>query len=195
MSNTYKLKNGNHLRVEQDEIPQDPREWSNLGKMVCFHNRYDLGDKHDIEKNNFKNWNELKIVLFRDYKAIIALEIILYDHSGIAMSTSRNYPFNCNWDAGQVGWIYTTNEAIKEAYDVTEIAPELLKEVENNLVVEVKTYSQYLEGDIYRFTEYELKVCDLGCEHEMIVDCVGGFYGSDPKTNGMLEHLSSEIED
>jgi len=195
MSKTYKLKNGNFLRVEQEEQPQDPREWDNLGKMICFHNRYDLGDTTQLKKDDFDSWDDLKTVLTSDYEAVIVLPIILYDHSGISVSTTREYPFNCRWDSGQVGWIYTTNEAIKEVYDVTEVTPELLKEVTDSLVDEVKTYSQYLEGDIYCFTEYELKVCDLGCEHEITVGCVGGFYGYDPKKNGMLEHLSSEIED
>lgn len=36
------------LRVEHDDITlNNPREWDNLGTMVCWHNRYDLGDSHD----------------------------------------------------------------------------------------------------------------------------------------------------
>ena len=35
------------LDVIYDEAARSPREWSNLGTMVCFHGRYDLGDKHD----------------------------------------------------------------------------------------------------------------------------------------------------
>ena len=34
------------LRIVQDIDPQNPRtEWDNLGKMFCWHSRYDLGDK------------------------------------------------------------------------------------------------------------------------------------------------------
>lgn len=33
------------LKLQRDEYPDDPREWSNLGKMVCFHRRYNLGDE------------------------------------------------------------------------------------------------------------------------------------------------------
>jgi len=35
------------LDVMYDETPESPRGWSNLGTMVCFHGRYDLGDEHD----------------------------------------------------------------------------------------------------------------------------------------------------
>lgn len=38
-TNPYRLK------VVYDENPESPREWSNLGTMVCFHKRYDLGDE------------------------------------------------------------------------------------------------------------------------------------------------------
>jgi len=37
------------LDVIYDETARSPREWSNLGKMICFHGRYDLGDKHDYK--------------------------------------------------------------------------------------------------------------------------------------------------
>ena len=35
------------LDVMYDETARSPREWSNLGTMVCWHSRYGLGDKHD----------------------------------------------------------------------------------------------------------------------------------------------------
>jgi transitional endoplasmic reticulum ATPase len=45
-----KARIGNEkLRIIQDEDPMNPRtEYDNFGKMVCFHRRYDLGDKHEF---------------------------------------------------------------------------------------------------------------------------------------------------
>lgn len=40
---------GYNLQVFRDEYAENPREWDNLGKMVCWHRRYNLGDKHDYE--------------------------------------------------------------------------------------------------------------------------------------------------
>jgi hypothetical protein len=37
------------LSIVQDMDPQGPREWDNMGKMVCWHRRHDLGDKHDFK--------------------------------------------------------------------------------------------------------------------------------------------------
>ncbi|MEG0092201.1 MAG: hypothetical protein RSA20_10290, partial [Oscillospiraceae bacterium] len=41
------------LQVMQDDEPLNPREdYDNFGKMVCWHSRYNLGDKHDYEDTN-----------------------------------------------------------------------------------------------------------------------------------------------
>lgn len=36
--------NGVKIEIVQDFDPESPREWANLGTMICFHSRYDLGD-------------------------------------------------------------------------------------------------------------------------------------------------------
>ena len=33
------------VRIKRDDYPQNPREWDNLGTMVCGHRRYCLGDE------------------------------------------------------------------------------------------------------------------------------------------------------
>lgn len=34
------------LKIVHDEHPESPREWSNLGTMICFHPHGNLGDRH-----------------------------------------------------------------------------------------------------------------------------------------------------
>jgi hypothetical protein len=46
----HKLKSGNILRVIHDESPESPRQWYNLGKMICSHHNYNLGDKQLDDK-------------------------------------------------------------------------------------------------------------------------------------------------
>jgi len=48
------------LKIEQDEDAEDPREFDNLGIMVCFHKRYNLGDKTDLSSDQFNGWDELE---------------------------------------------------------------------------------------------------------------------------------------
>lgn len=45
---TYHYR-GCKIRVVQDEDPSSPREWDNLGTMVCWHGRYNLGDERPSE--------------------------------------------------------------------------------------------------------------------------------------------------
>ena len=40
---------GYKLSVFRDEDAPNPREWDNLGRMVCWHRRYNLGDEHSFE--------------------------------------------------------------------------------------------------------------------------------------------------
>ena len=48
---TMKDKEDNEytLEVMQDEYPIDPRSWGNLCTMICWHQRYKLGDDHSFE--------------------------------------------------------------------------------------------------------------------------------------------------
>jgi len=77
-----------------------------------------------------------KLVDTEDVHTILPL--YLYDHSGITISTS---PFGCNWDSGQVGWVFITNQTIKEE-GIDE------SKVEEYLKSEVETYDQYLTGEV-----------------------------------------------
>lgn len=40
------LDNGLTIHIHADDSPESPREWDNLGRMVCWHSRYKLGDEH-----------------------------------------------------------------------------------------------------------------------------------------------------
>ena len=42
-------ENGYCLQVYRDEFAENPREWDNLGKIVCWHRRYNLGDQHEYD--------------------------------------------------------------------------------------------------------------------------------------------------
>lgn len=88
------------LKIFVDEHAENPREWENLAVMVCWHRRYNLGDKH-----YFKDPDDFKKKVKE--KDNIILPLYLYDHSGITISTS---PFGCQWDSGQVGFIYCSKK-------------------------------------------------------------------------------------
>ncbi|MHC4619185.1 MAG: hypothetical protein ACYTEQ_15685 [Planctomycetota bacterium] len=60
------------VRIEQDPDAESPREWDNLGIMVCFHGRYTLGDDadtHGLKSEYFDGWAELEAHLRRPCKS------------------------------------------------------------------------------------------------------------------------------
>lgn len=66
------------LQVMHDDEPMNPREdYDNFGKMLCWHSRYNLGDKHD-----YSDTNELLMRLVLD--SIGADTVIDYVKSGKA---------------------------------------------------------------------------------------------------------------
>lgn len=120
-------KDGNKykLTVEQEDYAESPREWSNLATMVCWHRRYNLGDKHQyndmhemledladkagVEYDEDINSPNLMTKLAPYY---LIKPLYLYDHSGITMSTSDGYPYNDRWDAGVVGFAYISKNDV-----------------------------------------------------------------------------------
>ena len=79
----------------------------------------------------------------------IMLNIYMYDHSGITIKTS---PFSCPWDSGQIGFIYVSKKKIKKEYGWKVLTKKRITQIENYLKNEVKTYDQYLRGEVYGYS-------------------------------------------
>ena len=123
MSLLEEFYKGHMIVVNYDEVYQDesPREWDNFGTMMCWHNRYILGDKHKHNSpENFiyffladnhedlydklerycerkgnqlgYNWGATLEELMAVFnKVALVLPLYLYDHNGISMSTSSGH--------------------------------------------------------------------------------------------------------
>jgi len=160
MEETVQYK-GHTISIERDEDPINPRENDNMGKMVCFHDNYVLGDKHDLKHDDFSGWDELKSYLVKELGAVIILPLYLYDHSGITMRTS---PFSCRWDSGQVGFIYASKETVIKEWKVCNKRTKA--KVEKYLEGEVKSYDKYITGEAYGFIIDEHGESCCGYEEE-----------------------------
>jgi len=161
------------IKVVQDSDPQSPREWDNLGTMVCFHNRYDLGDKHNYNSDDYSGWDEMKRAIIKNENVGVILPLYLYDHSGITMNTTG---FNCRWDSGQVGFIYISKKKMLEEYGGKYVTKKLKERVEKYLVAEVETYDKFLTGEVYGVKVWKLK--KNGKKKKEIHAC-WGFYDED----------------
>ena len=177
------------IEIIQDSDPESPREWDNLGTMICQHRRYNLGDKHDYYLDECESWSDVQKEL--EYPPVI-LNLYLYDHSGITISCE---PFGDKWDSGQVGFIFATKDNLLKEYG--KVDEEVIQKAINVLKGEVETYDQYLTGDVYGYKVYEISVCNYGHEHREEVESCWGYYGKDScmeEAEGIVEYyIKKEI--
>ena len=168
----------NHtIEIFQDENPENPiKEWDMLGEFICWHSRYDLGNSKRFDtpeevREYAKKTNSLLYPLF------------MYDHSGIALSLSNSqYPFNCRWDAGQLGYVLIDREKALKEYSKKILTKKLKQKIYEVIQGEVNTYNQYLSGDVYGY-----KVIDKdGTE----IDSCWGYYGMED----VIEEAKSMVD-
>jgi hypothetical protein len=165
------MKTRFELEVEHDNDPMNPRtDWDNFTTMICSHRRYSIGDEHNYKSENFDSWEEMKEQILLDFKVLLIKPLYMYDHSGITIKTSS---FDCRWDSGQIGWVFIDEKQWKSLYGEVEVTEDKLDSI---LESEVKVYDEYLTGNVYQYTIYEINTCDLGHEHKSVVESCGSFY-------------------
>ena len=166
---------GHTIKIYHDPDAESPREWSNLGTLICWHRRYRLGDSHQFDSPeaflrdlaDVSDHSDLSMEQLRDRaeRKAILLPVFLYDHSGLAMNTIG---FHCPWDSGQVGYVYVTLEAVREEFGVKRVTKALREKTEDILRAEIVSYDAYLAGRVYGYV----------IEHDgEEVDACWGFFG------------------
>ena len=179
--------NGYEINIYQDSDPESPREWDNLGTMVCFHKRYDLGDQHPYNSGDYDGWNELKAAILDDHPGAIILPLYLYDHSGLSIST-RSFvgrSHHGDWDSMSIGFIYVDRDAILEEYGWKVLTAARRLRIESYLNGEVDTYDQYLRGDVYGY-----EITDPAGEP---VDSCWGYFGIEDTLLNARERIPTPI--
>lgn len=150
------------VKVVQDDDPMNPRtEWDNICTMVCFHRRYNLGDKHNFTPESIREY------LSENKKTVFWKPLYLYDHSGITISTG---PFSCSWDSGQVGYIFVERDRFLKEFGFKKMTKKAKERLETLLDDEVESYDNYLTGKVYGYIIEEE-------EDGNIVDSCWGFNG------------------
>lgn len=157
------------ISIEYDDDPQSPRDWSNLGMMICFHNRYNLGDDHPYDLDNYETEEEFLEALKREHDATVILPLYLLDHSGLSMSCGD---YGDPWDSGQVGVILDTSKG-REELGLTRdrFGRDDLEAVARILESEVEVYDQYLKGMVYGYTVHD--------DDGLPLDSCWGYYGEE----------------
>ena len=168
----HALDNGNVVTLAYDSDPwESPREWDNLGTIIHWHPRYDLGDERldpritrveVADRYYFGSGGE-------------SLYVYLLDHSGLYLSTSPS-PAYGGWDTSLVGIIgVTRNEIIAEYGDDSPESRNLARQV---LRGEIETLNKWINGEVYCWT--------LEDSEGDIIESVGGYYDLDQARDDAL---------
>ncbi len=178
---------GKTITIFQDsDVAESPRDWDNLGTMVCEHPHYNLGDcdckkwhaEHsgelpNREREEIGDYKEL-FLAFLAHENVFALPLYLLDHSGLWMRTSRFAEDPGGWDTSHIGYIYIAKAKFRKEFGKwnKRKARELLEQ-------EVTTYSDYLIGNVWGY-----RVVDSSGES---VDSCSGFIGDYDEKGGCLD--------
>ena len=190
-----------NIEIKQDDCDYSPREWDNLGTMVCWHSRYNLGDEQpnhthqqwlvnlaenylEPYQDKISGWytNELWDYAFYNN---IPKDIIpkLWDVANKyyiilplfvyehGSITMNTSGYRCPWDSGQVGFIYVSIADVKKEYGWKRLTSKRRAQIESYLQGEVTTYDHYLTGDVWGYV--------IEDEEENHIDSCWGFYEYD----------------
>jgi hypothetical protein len=156
---TFKLSDTKELRIVLDEDSSMFYSdlWENGVTFFSNHKHYssegvnkNINLESDIERSRFEN------------EGYIIIPVYAYIHSGITVSL---VPFNCRWDSGLFGHL---------AFKKGEFG-------ENNQGLKgfIAQWNSLLSGEVYGYQIIETETCNLGHEHEEVIDSCYGFYGYD----------------
>lgn len=172
--------NGYNVEIRHDDWQENPREYGYCtSTLVTAHRRYTFGEEKltgyagSIVADFEAHLNDEEL----SHKDIICLEVYLYEHGGVALSTS---PFTCQWDSGQLGYIYEKRSDIRAEFGVKRISPKLEQKIFDRLDSEIETLGYWANGDVYCYS-----INDETC---------GGFYGWDHEASGLIEAATDAVD-
>lgn len=171
------------ITIHYDTDSESPRKWENMGVMVAFHKRYNLGDDgHGFNSADYNSWDELENAILKKFgKNSVILPVYMMDHSGLSVST---VPYSCPWDSGQIGFIVAEASRIRECYCVKRVTKDVRERAARSLKAEVEVYSNFISGNVYGM--------EMDLEDGSETESVYGFYGNDTATNGMRDYVPAE---
>lgn len=175
---TYRNESENlEVEVIIDEFGghDNPLTWDEgfLRFLALEHRRYDIGtEQHDYDSLTQEWESAMK-------REALLFPVYMYEHSQVAYSLGRSYPFNCPWDSSQCGFMVVEKEAMeKEGWGRERLVEYLSAKLDE--------YTAWCNGYIYAWGSYKVTKCDLGHEHREIEDSCGGYIGLDHEELGLL---------
>jgi len=182
---TIEMTNNRKLEIKVDESPDDPRGWDNFGTLICFHKRYDLGDKHEFQheiksiddKSGYEDFymdDPKGLLEYMHDKAVIKLPVYMLDHSGLRINTGgfKHLGDIGRWDSGQIGYIFVPKEKVLETFGGKYLVKSKVRKALDILKAEIETYDSFVSGSCF----YYVVTCTT-CGEQL--NCLGTYYGSE----------------
>lgn len=200
----YELNNNHILEVIQDESAESPNDWGNTDIFLVYEHRSFQVDREAFKPRTVYNWLESSIkereehFVNNDFDKYWIFTVYAYIHSGVSLSLGRG---TSSFDISSSGYLLVEKESIRSGNATIILTEEKAIKYAKDLI---DTWNTYLSGEIYGFRLYkkepytkvykDTNIIDdevyYNCEE---VDSCWGFYGSDFKTNGILDHIDVEL--
>ena len=158
---------GMTIQICYDLNADSPREWDNVGTIYSNHRDYNP-DGHKIDEIENEEGELVSEELDRKF---IWLPIYYYEHSGLTVSTKRDYPYNDGWDSGLFGIIAVEKERWRKEQGWKAITKERREQILRSLEGEIETFDSYCRGEVYGFVVED--------EEGEEIDACGGYYGDE----------------
>jgi hypothetical protein len=136
------------LRYDEDAI--SPRRYSHLGKMTCYHPKYDMPNEHGIKICHTAIFAWISIILGEE--PLIVMPVYYCEHSGITMTTDPGKLPH----ADECGIITATEDGLKEYFRKNIIGDKEIELARTYLSAEVENYATYLSGLITVVEVYDI---------------------------------------
>lgn len=135
------------VKIYPDEDPLNPREDAPLGTILYRKGSpYTLGDEA-VEPDEMRE--------IEQRKDVIVLPVYAYVHSGVVLQCRDFHgqlpQGHAEFDSGQSGIMYVTHEQAREVFMVKRITKALVEKIKKQMQDEVKTFGQYLNGEVFGY--------------------------------------------
>ncbi len=179
---------GYRIKTYQDDEPDNPRDWDNLGKIFYGHKHYVLGEV-DVRKEfeDCYSWDDVEKRIIELYDPLVILPLYLYDHSVLRIKIGDFYDSQlpqgyAYFDTGMVGFVIAEKDKVRKEYKVKRISKKLREQVKQILEDEIDVFDKYLSGQVYA---YSIEDTDIACS---------GFYDYDEMVKYAKEEVDGIVE-
>ena len=176
------------LKIGYDNYTTSPREDSNIGEILCMPNRY-ISNELELPYEYYEKFKGIRIPSeiedMLSKLGYIHERICIYDHSGVSIYLGNPC---CKWDSGIVGWYCVPKSRIREEFGAKRVSKKLEKRVREIMGYEIKTYSNWYNGDVFYYELYK--------NGELIDSCSGFVADSrEDALNDFMAYLPDELTD